>query len=869
MNLAPGTRLGAYEIVAALGAGGMGEVYRARDTRLGREAAIKILPEAFARDEERLARFEREAKAVAALTHPNILAIYDFGTDRGCTYAAMELLEGVSLREVLAAGALPARKTVEYAGQIASGLAAAHDKGIVHRDLKPENLFLTRDGQIKILDFGLAVQALPGGGDSTVLPDVAATALHTSAGLILGTVGYMAPEQARAQKVDHRADIFSLGCVIYEMLTGVRAFQRDSAPETLTAILREEPPAMAALSPPVAPALERLVLHCLEKRPEDRFQSARDLAFALQALSGQTTASGITVASVPAAARGRARAMSSLWMVAAGIGLVAIGGLSGRLLLPAPPKPSEPRATRLTFDRGTVRSARFAPDGQTVVYGASWGGRPYRIFQTRPGNPESSPLQLPEADVLSISPSGDMAISPGRTFTHWVASGRLARAAIVGGASRDMLDMVRAADWGPDGRSMAIVRRVNGKDVLEYPMGTVLYESNGYISDPRVAPAGGGVGFLDHPVFGDNRGFVALVTGPGTMKRLGPEWSGTGGLAWSPDGSEIWFTAGNTTDTYLMGVSRDGRLREIWRPPVGIVLLDIAASGHVLLTRSSILRTDITHLGDGEAVGRDVSWFSFSRLAGLSRDGRLLLFNRFDEGAGADYQIGVRRIDESTAFPVGPGAAIALSPDGRLVLGLAPSDPSKLLVFPVGAGETRTVSAPGFTYANAAWFPDGTRLLVVADSAGQPGAYIQDLAGSAPRRVPVAAALRANSTILVSPDSRSFVARPRDGGPVIVQMDDGRVRLLAGLGPDDDAVAVSGDGKALFVQRRDPESQMRSLVLRYDLASGRLDLVRRVEPADLAGVLDRPTCFVTPDGRTIAYAVQRYLTDLYLVEGLR
>jgi serine/threonine protein kinase len=218
MHLPPGTRLGAYEITTVLGAGGMGEVYRARDTRLGREVAIKILPEEFARDEERLARFEREAKAVAALSHPNILAIYDFGTDRGCTYAAMELLEGGSLREVLDAGALPARKAVEYAAQIASGLAAAHDKGIVHRDLKPENLFLTRDGQVKILDFGLAVQALPDGGDMTVLPDVAATAMHTSAGVILGTVGYMAPEQARAQKVDHRADIFSLGCVIYEML---------------------------------------------------------------------------------------------------------------------------------------------------------------------------------------------------------------------------------------------------------------------------------------------------------------------------------------------------------------------------------------------------------------------------------------------------------------------------------------------------------------------------------------------------------------------------------------------------------------------------------------------------------------------------
>ena len=869
MSLQPGTRLGAYEIIAALGEGGMGAVYRARDSRLGREVAIKILPETFARDQDRLGRFEREARAVAALSHPNILAIYEFGTDQGCTYAAMELLDGESLRDVLASGALPSRKALEYAGHIASGLAAAHDKGIVHRDLKPENLFLTRDGQIKILDFGLAVQALPGGGDVTTIQAVAATAAHTSPGVILGTVGYMAPEQARGQRVDYRADIFSLGCVLYEMLTGLRAFQRDSAPETLTAILREEPPAMTALTPPIDPAVERLVLHCLEKRPEDRFQSARDLAFALQALSGHTTASGISAAAAVATPPPRAGGLRRVGMIGVAIALVAAAGLAGRFLAPTVAQPSAPRATRLTFDRGTVRSARFAPDGQTVVYGASWGGRPYRIFQTRPGNPESSPLQLPDADVLSISPSGEMAISPGRTFNEWVPSGRLARAAVVGGASRDMLDMVRAADWGPDGRTLAVVRRVNGKDVLEYPMGTVLYESAGYISDPRVAPAGGGVAFLDHPIFGDNRGFVALVAEPGRMTKLGPEWGGAGGLAWSPDGREIWFAAGNTTDTYLMGVGRDGRLRDIWRPPVGVVLLDIAANGHVLVTRTSILRTDITHLGDGESLGRDVSWFSFSKLSGLSRDGRLLLFNRYDEGAGADYQIGVRRIDEPTAIPVGSGAALALSPDGRFVLGLASSDRSKLLVFPVGAGETRQVTAPGFTYANAAWFPDGTRLVVSAESAGRPGVYVQDLSGSTPRPVPDAPTLRANSPILVSPDSRWFVARPRDGAPVVVQIDDGRVRALAGLTSDDDVVAVSDDGASLFVQRRDPENRLRSQVLRYRIDGGRLDLVRRVEPADLSGVLDRPRCFVTPDGRTIAYAVQRYLTDLYLVEGLK
>lgn len=869
MSLDPGSRLGGYDVVGALGTGGMGEVYRARDPKLGREVAIKILPEAFARDPDRLARFEREARAVAALSHPNILAIYDFGSDQGCTFAVMELLEGSSLREALAPGPLPVRKAVEYAGQVAQGLAAAHDKGIVHRDLKPENLFLTRDGHVKILDFGLAVQVAPGASDATVLPSSASTTAKTSPGSILGTVGYMAPEQARGQKVDHRADLFALGCVLYEMLTGLRAFQRDSAPETLTAILREEPPAMGAMNPPVAPPLERVVLHCLEKRPEDRFQSARDLAFALQALGAQSTASGISAAGGLAPAPTRRSALRVALWVAAAAALVAIGAVAGRMLQPAAPGLANPVVTRLTFDRGIVRSARFAPDGQTVVYGASWVGRAYRVFQTRPGHPESTPLPLPDADVLSVSSSGEMVISPGRVFTHWVPEGRLSRAAIVGGAVRDLLDSVRAADFSPDGRSLAVVRRVGGTDRLEFPTGRVLYETAGFISDPRVSPAGDAVAFMDHPVFGDNRGWVAIVSTSGAMKRLTPEWAGEAGLAWSADGREIWFTAGNTTDTSLMGVDREGRLRDIWRPPVGIVLLDVAPNGRVLFSRTSVLRTDVMLLAAGEPAARDISWFSFSRLSGLSQDGRLVLFNRFDEGAGVDYQIGVRQIDQPTAVPVGSGIAIQLSPDGRAVLGIVPSDPSKLTVLPVGAGEPSTVSAPGFRYENAAWFPDGARVLAAAESGGTSGFYVHDLHGGAPRRVPTTVSAQASSNLLVSPDGRWFVVRPREGPLVVVQIEDGRTHDLPGLTPDDDCAAIGADGSALFVVRAGEGLPLRSRIVRYEIATGRTTPVRDVDAADPAGVLDRPRSYLTPDGRTLAYAVQRYLTDLCLVEGLK
>src|SRR5215472_12160447 len=284
MSLAPGTKLGPYEIQTALAAGGMGEVYRARDTRLDRVVAIKVLPESVAGDAERLRRFEQEAKTVAALNHPNILSVHDIGAQNGTHYIVTELLEGQTLREKLGPGPPPFRRAIEYGLQIAKGLAAAHEMGVVHRDLKPENLFVTQDGRVKILDFGLAKQNPPaahGGRDVATLD----TPL-TTPGVVLGTVGYMSPEQVRGEAVDHRTDIFSFGAVLYEMLSGQRAFKRDTAAETMTAIIIHEPPEWATDSKTVSPALERIVQRCLEKEPEQRFQSARDLAFALSTLSG-------------------------------------------------------------------------------------------------------------------------------------------------------------------------------------------------------------------------------------------------------------------------------------------------------------------------------------------------------------------------------------------------------------------------------------------------------------------------------------------------------------------------------------------------------------------------------------------------------
>ena len=292
MAIEAGSSLGNYKVVSAIGAGGMGEVYRARDTKLGRDVAIKVLPASLSENTDRLNRFEQEAQAAGALNHPNVLVIHHIGIHEGAPYIVSELLEGETLRERMAGAALPQRKAIDYALQIAKGLAAAHDKGIVHRDIKPDNVFITNDGRVKILDFGLAkLTAIDGAQSQTEVPT---RKVNTDPGTVMGTMGYMSPEQLKGQAADHRSDIFSFGAILYEMLSGKRAFRGDSMAETMSAILREDPPDLSETNKTVSPALERVVRHCLEKNPAERFHSARDLAFAIESLSGSATISGQT-----------------------------------------------------------------------------------------------------------------------------------------------------------------------------------------------------------------------------------------------------------------------------------------------------------------------------------------------------------------------------------------------------------------------------------------------------------------------------------------------------------------------------------------------------------------------------------------------
>ena len=569
MGLQAGTKLGNYEIVGPLGAGGMGEVYRARDISLQREVAVKILPASFSKDADRLRRFTQEAQATAALNHPNILSVYQIGQENGAPYIVSELLEGQSLREVLRGGALPVRKATEYGAQIARGLAAAHGKGIVHRDLKPENIFVTRDGRVKILDFGLAKLVQP---DLEAGNEGETVALQTDAGMVMGTSGYMSPEQVRGERVDPRSDIFAFGAILYEMLSGRKAFGGKSGAEAMAAILREDPTAIEG-NRNVSPALERILQHCLEKQPESRFQSAGDLAFDLESLSGNTASSA---ASKEIARRGK---RTGFW-IASGCALAALAAVAVGLSMHNA-RPAALKWQRLTFQKGTVQAARFAPDGRSVVYSAAWRGNPSEIFTTRPESPESRSLGLKNVKLLSVSRRGELALLENAvTVDLSVSFGTLARMPLEGGTPREVEQNAQFADWTADGTAQAIVHDVDGRSVLEFPEGHRMVDVGGFVASPRISPSGKKIAFFEFSARNADAGSIQVVDSSGARKMLSDKWTDLTGLAWSPDGKEVWFTGTRDSSALkLYGVSLEGKEREILHVPADLNLMDVARDG--------------------------------------------------------------------------------------------------------------------------------------------------------------------------------------------------------------------------------------------------------------------------------------------------
>ena len=858
MTLAAGTKLGPYEILAPIGAGGMGEVYRAKDPRLGREVAIKVLPATFSQDPDRLKRFEAEARAAGVLNHPGITAVHDFGSHEGSPYIVTELLEGETLRSRLGAGAISPRKAIDYAVQIAKGLAAAHEKGIVHRDLKPENLFLTSDGRVKILDFGLAKLKPETGQDGKT--DMKTVSGGTEPGVVLGTMGYMSPEQVRGKAADRRSDLFSFGAILYEMLSGQRAFRGETAADTITAILSKEPPDLSQTQKEIHPGLDRIVRHCLEKNPEERFESARDVAFDLENLTGVSAPSS-AVSGVRALPAKRFRPSWALLGLAAVVGAL-LGLLAGRKTGSG----SQPTFQRLTFQRGTVSTARFGPDGSSVYYSAAWNGPPSRIYSLRPGNPESSPLPLPAAELLSISSSGEMAVllEPDYSLSGFALHGTLARVPLSGAAPKEVLANVSYAEWAPGSSELAVVHRSGGKDRLEYPIGKALFETAGWIQNPRFSPDGRTIAFIDHSSAGDD-GAVGIVDLTGKKTDLAGEWATVQGLAWSPDGREIWFTAAREgIERMVYGVTPAGKLRLIRTMQGTPALLDVRKDGGALLTEDDY-RSSLLVFAPGEPAGKDLTWFDWSSDRALSADGKLLLFDESGEGGGPAGGVYLRPTDGSPAVRLGDGVAIALSPDSAWAATRVFSNPSHFVLVPVKAGQPKAFPPDDLGRAAYGTFvPDGSKFVFAANAPGRGSRlYVQGVAGGSPKAVTEEGISATRH--FVSPDARWIAAVGADTRVHLYPLTGGSPTDLPASRASDYPAGFTADGKGLYVS----QSGIPCTLDLIDLASGRRTHIRDLSGSDAGGVTSFGPVRVTPDGRTMVAGAVRVLSTLYQLKDLK
>jgi eukaryotic-like serine/threonine-protein kinase len=860
--ISPGAMIGPYQIQSLLGSGGMGEVYKARDTRLGRTVAVKVLPPRSmpGSGEAPAARFLREAQAASALNNSHIVTIYDIVSEGGRDSIVMEFLDGSTLDVLIARKQLNLRETIHYGIEIADALAAAHAAGIVHRDIKPGNIMAVDTGSgersIKVLDFGLAKQAVDG-------------TEQTQEGLVMGTVAYMSPEQAEGKKVDSRSDIFSFGAVLYEMTTGRAAFHGDSGASTVAAILRDEPTPARSLVPGIPRELDWVINLCLKKLPQRRWQSMPDLRAALEEALEQLDTRE------PAAAGPEPKKQVAGWWwrpaTAALAALVLAAAAGGYWLGSSTNHPSQTQYQRLTFRRGDVTSARFTPDGQTIIYSAEWDLEPSMIFSTRVESRESRPLGFPPGRILAISSAGEMAILSG-TFAGTFHASTLSRAPLAGGAPREVLDGVTDADWA-DSENLAVVRTgEDGKSRVEFPIGKIVFsvERQRAPYSLRVSPKGDGLAFLNQDSEVRDYTVVYVSRNGGAPKVLSRGWRGVAELAWSPDGSEIWFVgAASGGEPALRAVTLSGRERVIAYTPGWMALYDVARDGRVLVAHSnSRIAMVFGARPKGKLEERDLSWLDTSWIYDISADGGTLLFVEVSYGENRNPAIYVRKTDGSPAVRLGNCARPSLSPDAKSVACIHfEGSKAAVRLLPVGAGEIRELPTDGFHYDQIEWMPDGRHILFSGSKggAGNPArSFVQAIDNQlAPKPVTP----EGITVSRVSPDSKTGVSL-RSGSIYLQDLSQSGTasrRISAGE-PGEFPVRWSTDGRSFFTAVRQGTAAFR--VYRIESATGQKRVWKELKSPDTVGV----TMFslvLTPDGESYAYSYQRDLSDLYLISHLQ
>jgi hypothetical protein len=871
MSLTPNTRFGSYQIAESIGSGGMGEVYKATDRNLKREVAIKVLPESFVHDPDRLARFQREAEVLASLNHFNIAQVYGLEQGLGQTGLVMELVDGPTLADRLKQGPIEIDEALEIAQQIAAALEAAHERGIVHRDLKPANVKLRPDGVVKVLDFGLAKTV----DHPASSADGAAPAL-TETGMILGTAAYMSPEQARGRPVDKRTDIWAFGAVLYEMLSGQPPFFGEDPTDTVASVLRSDPDWSAL--PDLPPLLEVFLKLCLEKDPRNRIRDIADARLALTNKYGVMRSPSDQIHVDPA----RERRNHVLWAASAVLSLLigASGVYTYLNTRPVGAAMSDRQVTfrQLTFRQGTVGNARFASDGEVIVYSAAWDGGPYELYNTRIDSFQSRPLDfLPPADLLALSGDNRAALAQSRPAADgWQPRGPLAIVNLSGGGARVVDDHIVSADWGTDGQLAAVVRFVDGEMQVEFPIGTVVYRGN-VIGNVRVSPDGQRICFaaLWDELYQSERS--------GPARRIASDLPRIEDCAWSPEGDEIWFSYAVTGGTYsnLEAITPDGEQRRVLAAlPAFGRLLDVSPSGSVLAAIGS-LRFTVRGAPSADAPVRDLSVFDATRIVQLNAAGTNLLLQDSSTGARERGTLFTRPIDGSAPVQQSDAAGFALSPDGAWIAVLGDGSTyttrsSMITLIPTGAGEPSTIELPVeveygawnqlgtnvWDLRNPEFSDDGERLLLprAREKSGSPRAYVHDFAEGWTRPVTPAGV---TGPFVLSPDGQ-FVAGQEPDGLYVYSVDSGERRRLPGERDPGMLARWSEDQQSVYVVEQEGTT---ASIYERNLETGERTLARRIGAPDPAGVA-RFDVWVARDGEAFAYSLARVSQDLFLLKNV-